>query len=273
MGAKSPTKAGTPIYSAFPFLAVHPVLSLDLLYPAAVVLMAYLALGITGFASALVCVPLLAWHWPLGEVVPLVLMTDFSASILMGGLNLREVCWRDLRQLVPGVVVGALIGLWLSARVHSTLPLLVLGLYVAGVGARALLARPAAVAPRAPDWQGPIFGLLVGAVEFLFATCGPLILAWFARRQMSARGMRASVPAFAVLLIPGVLAMIALDGRLSTSTIWHRYLALVPLALIGVAIGHVLARRLPVAALRAAICALLVLSGLVLAVNALRGLI
>ena len=40
----------------------------EMLYPAAVVLLGYVVLGITGFGSALVIVPLLAWRWPLTEV-------------------------------------------------------------------------------------------------------------------------------------------------------------------------------------------------------------
>ena len=35
----------------------------------AVVLLGYTVLGLTGFGSALVIVPLLAWQWPLPEVV------------------------------------------------------------------------------------------------------------------------------------------------------------------------------------------------------------
>ena len=34
----------------------------EMLYPAAVVLLGYVVLGITGFGSALVIVPLLAWR-------------------------------------------------------------------------------------------------------------------------------------------------------------------------------------------------------------------
>ena len=42
-------------------------------YPVLVVVLGYVALGLTGFASALISVPLRAWRWPLVEVVPLVL--------------------------------------------------------------------------------------------------------------------------------------------------------------------------------------------------------
>ena len=36
----------------------------DMAYPALVVTLGYVALGLTGFASALISVPLLAWRWP-----------------------------------------------------------------------------------------------------------------------------------------------------------------------------------------------------------------
>lgn len=240
------------------------------IYPFLVIALGYLALGVTGFASALICVPLLAWHWPLVEVVPLVLMTDLTASILMGGLNLPDVHWRELGYLLPGVAAGALLGLGLSSRVHSAWPLLVLGLYVAGVGVQALRVRTASQRNTVPNWQGGPFGFLIGLVEILFATAGPLMLAWLARRHVDARGMRASVPAFAAIGILPILTIIALDGRLSTPVIWLRYASLAPVALVAVVLGHLLARRLPVNVLRTSICGLLVLSGAMLALNALR---
>ena len=123
----------------------------DMAYPVLVVALGYVALGLTGFASALISVPLLAWRWPLVEVVPLVLVMDVTASFLMGGLNLREVRWGELRHLGPGMLLGGLLGLWLAARVTSAVPLLVLGAYVAGVGFQALRQRTApAQAPPAP---------------------------------------------------------------------------------------------------------------------------
>ena len=79
----------------------------DMAYPVLVVALGYVALGLTGFASALISVPLLAWRWPLAEVVPLALVMDMLASLLMGGLNLREVRWDEFRALAPGMLRGA----------------------------------------------------------------------------------------------------------------------------------------------------------------------
>ena len=77
----------------------------DGIYPALVVALAYVVLGLTGFASSLIAVPLLAWRWPLAEVVPLALVMDMLASLLMGGLNLREVRWDEFRALAPYTLV------------------------------------------------------------------------------------------------------------------------------------------------------------------------
>ncbi len=242
----------------------------DMAYPVLVVTLGYVALGLTGFASALISVPLLAWRWPLVDVVPLVLVMDVVASVLMGGLNLREVRWSELRYLGPGVLLGGLIGLWLATRMTSALPLLVLGAYVAWVGVQALRRRalPAAAPPAPRPGLGVLYGTGVGAVLILFATGGPLILAWLARRGFDARAMRATTPALAVVAVLMVLLMMAVNGRLSSPLMWQRLLVLLPIAVAGVLAGHALAHRVPVATLRRVICALLVVSGVMLMLNA-----
>ena len=68
------------------------------LYPIGVVLLGYTVLGLTGFGSALVVVPLLAWKWPLPAVVALTLLMDVPASAFHSGLNWRQVQWRELRR-------------------------------------------------------------------------------------------------------------------------------------------------------------------------------
>ena len=86
-----------------------------------VVLLGYSVLGLTGFGSALVIVPLLAWRWPLPEVVALTLLMDVPASAFHSGLNWRQVQWTELGKLLPGLVVGTLAGLWLTHHLHLSL--------------------------------------------------------------------------------------------------------------------------------------------------------
>lgn len=242
-------------------------------YPVAVVALGYLVLGMTGFGSALVIVPLLAWRWPLAEVVPLVLLTDVVASAVMGRLNLRLVRWDVFRQLMPGIVLGCALG-WLLGRWSlSAWPLLLLGAYVVWVGVRAWRAGTQPPPPPAGSlWLGSLYGLGVGLVQMMFGTAGPLVLAWLARRQVPPQAVRASTPVIMLVVAAFVLALFAVEGRLAQPVVWDRLWVLLPVGVLAVFTGHSLAHRLPAEGLRRAICGLLVLSGALLTVNALRQL-
>ena len=232
-----------------------------------VVLTGYTVLGLTGFGSALVIVPLLAWQWPLPEVVALVLVLDLSASLMNSGLNWRQVQWTELRKLLVGMVLGTLLGLWLTHHLHSRWPLLALGVYVAVVGWRALRAGQTH-RPVNARW-GLLYGTGIGVVEMLFGTAGPVVVAWLTRRLPDPHQVRATIPMVMAVAVLTVLTGMAVDGRLSQTVLWQRWGVLIAPALAGVWLGHRLAHRVPVARLRQMICALLVVSGSVLASRAL----
>lgn len=235
--------------------------------PLITVWLGYTVLGLTGFGSALIIVPLLAWQWPLPEVVALTLMLDLPASLMHGGLNLRQVQWSELRRLLPGMVLGTLIGLWLTHQLHSRWPLLALGLYVVVVGVRALRAGTSHP-PLAAHWAW-VYGTGVGVVEMLFGTAGPVVVAWLTRRLPDPQQVRASIPMVMGVAVLTVLVGMAADGRFAQAALWHRWAVLIVPALAGVWLGHQFAHRVSATRLRQIICALLVVSGSVLATKAL----
>lgn len=243
--------------------------ALPWLYPALTVLLGYLVLGITGFGSALIIVPLLAWHWPLPEVVALSLLMDAPASALLGGLNLREVARDELRRLLPGVALGIGAGLLMAGALPPRWPLAALGLYVAAIGLQALRAPTSTLPTWSAGWA-PVAGALAGAVQMMFGTAGPVFLAWLQHRPLDVRVVRATVPLVMMLAIGAVLVVMGLAGRLSSALLWQRWSVLVGLALAAVWAGHRLSRQVPAAALRRAVCVLLVASGLALLWRALR---
>ncbi len=233
---------------------VHPVLT---------VLTGYLVLGITGFGSALIVVPLLAWRWPLPEVVALALLMDAPASALLGGLNLRQVDGREVRRLLPGMLVGAVVGLLIADALPTRWPLAALGLYVAVIGLQALRA-PGGMRSTWPAQWAPAAGGLAGLVQMIFGAAGPVFLAWLQHRPVDVRTVRATVPAVMLLAIAAVVAVKGAAGQLSSPTLWQRWIVLVGVALAAVALGHRLSRHVPAVALRRAVSALLVLSGMML---------
>jgi len=77
---------------------------------AVILLAAYFIRGITGFGSGLIAVPILALFLPLTFVVPLILLLDFTASIVIGGFNMHRVRLKEVMVLVPFGVIGVITG-------------------------------------------------------------------------------------------------------------------------------------------------------------------
>jgi len=240
----------------------------ELFYACLVVLGGYLVLGVIGFGSALVIVPLLSWVWPLTEVVLLVLLLDIPASVLFGWLNLKHVDFGEIGRLLPGMVVGSLLGLWLQGSVAPQWPLLGLGVYIAAVGIRALAhaGRRAPVADR--RWRAAA-GVGAGFIEVMFATAGPVVLAWLQRRLESVHAVRATTPTAMVVCAAAAVGVISMRGALADGQLWLRWLGFLAISGIGVALGNRLARYFPVELLARLVCAMLVASGALLAFRSL----
>lgn len=235
----------------------------EIIYPVAVIALGFFVLGVTGFGSALVIVPLLSWHWPLSQVVPLVLLLDFGGCLLLGGLQWSHIEVRMLLRLLPWVLVGAGWG-WLvvqqSALVNGPLLLLLLGSYIIWVGLRGL--RKSSESQRSL-FKNPIFsGITAGLIEVVFGVSGPVMVGHLVTRLSDAHALRVNISA-ALLLLSGLASTVmALSGRLSSPGLaaWLPGLALT--ALVSLLLGHRLAHRLPAMRLRQAILVLLIISGL-----------
>jgi uncharacterized membrane protein YfcA len=235
----------------------------DWIYPAGVILTGYLVLGITGFGSALVTVPLLAWKWPLPEVVALAILLDVPASMLHGGLNFPQVRWREMVGMLPGMTVGLLLGLWLLGQLDKRWPLFILGLYIAVVGFRALRQKAAQAKPLSPiAYQGS--NTLVGIIEVMFATAGPVVLAVLQRRLSQVADIRATVPVVMVVAGSVAVAVLAGSGQIDSSHTLQRWLVAMPIAALGVILGNRLARQIPASVMRRLMAGLLMVSGIFL---------
>ena len=241
------------------------------LYQFAVVFVGYFVLGVAGFGSALIIVPLLAWDWPLARVVPLVLLIDVPAAILHTGLNFRQVKWRESPPLIPSVILGALAGIVLIRVTQGDVLLLCLGLYVIYIGWRGLKDAPVAVQLR-PSMRH-LAGFVMGIVETMFGTAGPVVMSWLAQRLTDPFSIRATMPMTIIGLSSIALCMVGLAGGLNDLELWNCLMLLLPFAIAGVWLGHQLALRIQAAFLKPFIYSFLCLSGLVLCARSLRGFV
>lgn len=196
---------------------------------AAILVVAYFIRGITGFGSGLISVPLLALFLPLTFVVPVILLLDFTASIVIGGFNRQHVRWRELLILIPVGFVGVGIGTHLLVNLPQTPMLIALAVFILLFAIKSLL-NLHSDKPIAQAWAVPA-ALTGGTVGGLFGTGGPPYVIYLAHRIHDKSALRATLSA--LFFTEGLARIISflLVGLLMSRDIWMAYFAGLPIML------------------------------------------
>ncbi|WP_038058579.1 sulfite exporter TauE/SafE family protein [Thiobacillus denitrificans] len=196
---------------------------------AAILLMAYLVRGITGFGSGLISVPLLALFLPLQFVVPLILLLDFTASILIGGLHFKRVQWDEIGILIPFGIVGVVLGTSLLVKLPTEPMLLALAAFILVFAVRSML-NLHGDKPASRGWAIPA-SLTGGTVGALFGTGGPPYVMYLTHRIRDKSDLRATFSA--LFFTEGLTRIVSflVAGLLMTAKVWTAYLTALPLVL------------------------------------------
>jgi hypothetical protein len=209
----------------------------DLAFAVAVLLLAYFVRGISGFGSGLIAVPLLALRFPLPEVVPFMLIADFGASALVGGIGLGQVDWREIRRLLPAMLLGVVLGTHLLVSLPPAMLLTVLGLLAIVFAVRSLLLRQTGFTATSKHWAYPA-ALAGGAVSGLFGTGGPPYVIYFSHRIRDKSEIRATFSG--LFLLDGGLriATFLATGLLLQPGLWLALVGALPVMAAGLYLGH-----------------------------------
>lgn len=237
------------------------------LYAIAVLSLAYLVRGISGFGSGLVAVPLLALKFPLPLVVASVLLLDFTASIVLGGLNLKQVRWDEVKPLIPFGMLGVALGTTLLVNLPKTPLLIGLGLFVLVFAVRSLL-NLHGDKPITRWWALPA-SLTGGMVGALFGTGGPPYVIYLAHRLKDKGLLRATLSG--VFFLEGLvrIASFAAAGLLLNTQVWKSYGFGLPVVLLALYVGSHMHTGLSQSQVMRMIGGLLLLSSLSLFLKAL----
>jgi uncharacterized membrane protein YfcA len=202
---------------------------------AIILLAAYFIRGITGFGSGLISVPLLALFLPLQFVVPLVLLLDFIASIVIGGVNFQRVRWNEIGILVPFGVVGVVLGTSLLVNLPTEPMLFALAGFVFIFAMRSLF-NLHGEKPASRGWAAPA-ALTGGTVGALFGTGGPPYVIYLSHRIRDKGELRATFSA--LFFIQGLtrIASFLVAGLLMTASVWIAFLAALPVMLGALYLG------------------------------------
>ena len=218
-------------------------MSLDIIvYVAVVILGAYFIRGISGFGSGLIAVPLLALKLPLIFVVPMILLMDFSASLVLGGLNLKLMDKAEIRRLLPPGILGVIAGTFLLVSLPRTPMLIGLGSFIILYALRNLIFLGRTAKPITPAWAWPA-GLIGGTVSALFGTGGPPYVIYLSHRLFDKSQLRATFSGLFFIEGSSRIVMFTLTGLLLNWDVLKAYLGAMPVALGALWLGsHVHSR-------------------------------
>jgi len=191
--------------------------------------------GFTGFGSSLVWVSSLSLILPPVAVVPTTFALEIAASAHLLPKVRNEVDWRSLRWLLLGAVAATPVGLYAlaalpAAPVRIAISLVVLLATLLIWRGFALKAMPGAAATLA---TGVLAGLLNGGAGI----GGPPAILFYFSGPAAATVSRASLIAF--FLVTDLFAIaVAAGGGLVTGEVMVRTAILIPVVILGAAIGQ-----------------------------------
>lgn len=250
---------------AFP-LADFPLISF--IAAPVVVFAAYVVFGITGFGATVVIVPLLAQVLPIKFLVPLCVVLDLAAFVLLSAKSGGKIDRAEVRWVLPFMLLGIAIGAITLAKAPERALLLGLGMFITVYAVLSLTAFRLHSSTIARNWGIPV-GIAGGISSSLFGIGGPLYAIYISRRTHDAGVMRATMST--LILMSGLtrFIMFVVNGLLLSWAIATAWLLLLPCVWGGATVGMKLHDRLSIHNVRRAIHIVLLLSGSSLIVRAL----
>lgn len=213
----------------------HPV---AFLLAALAVIAAYTVFTLVGFGSALLASGPLALSMPVGRVIPLLALLDFAGAALRGWHARRAVAWGEFARLLPGMLVGQMLGVFVLARLPAAPMAVALGLFIVWQGWRGL--RQPAPPPPGPALR---HGLLGGVLGGLFGS-GGFVYAAYLERRLAERDAFRGTQAVLIALSTAWRLLLCWSAGLIDAQLLCTALLFAPAALLGAFLGHHIDLRL-----------------------------
>lgn len=230
------------------------------------VTLAYVIFAMAGFGAVFITGPVLAQTMPVSGVVPVLSLVDFGAAAMTGTRLGRKIAFDEVKFIIPLMVIGSFIGVWLLLLIPPRPMMFALGAFVLCYALYALFIRlPTSLIARI--WVLPL-GLLGGVFSGMFGSGGFIYVIYLSRRLEDRDALRAT-QSFLITLSTATRAVIFLfAGVYNNLQLVFLALACVPAMLLGTWIGHHITLRISKETFLRTIYSVLVAAGISLLVRA-----
>lgn len=224
-----------------------------------------------GGAIAIISVPIMALVMPptqaAGILLPILVVMDILVVKTYWGVFDR----RALYLLLPGAVVGVAVGYFSAEVMNEHYMRILVGTLSAVFGAQSLLGLNTRASNEHHSISGSIFGALAGFTSFSIHAGGPPLTMYLMPKQLSPILFAGTAGIFfAVVNVVKLVPYYALGQFTSENLLYS--LVLVPLAPLGVKIGHYLVKRSTYSVYYSVISVALVVVGVKLLWDGVTGL-
>lgn len=229
---------------------------------AAIVFVAFVVRGASGFGTSLIAMPLLVYVLPIHAAVPMMTLLALGILALLGVRDRTHVVWPEMWRMLGPTLLGVVAGVYLFSLLESRAMMRMLGAFIVGYA----LYMVAAEFMRGPlrrcgsGWAYPA-SFACSFVDSMFGGGGGLLLVIY----MNRRGYD-KVPFRATLAVLWLLELIvrvigySVAGYYDSSLLWLVAL-LVPAMLLGNRVGERITRGMSPQAFSRLLAVLLLASG------------
>jgi uncharacterized membrane protein YfcA len=224
-----------------------------------VIFIGYFMFGISGFGASLITVPLLSHVESPAHLLPMLVVLDISAALILGARFRADTARREITLLVPFTLLGCALGVTLLVNLPRDALMIAIGVFTLFYAAYQLY-DPVNVRPIARAWAAPA-GFVGGMMGTLFGAGAPPYVMYLTRRVAEKAELRSTIAAMAVLSIGSRFLAFAVAGLMFNGDLWLVCLLLAPAAGLGLYCGHRVHLRINRAQMLRAIFVMLLVSG------------
>ena len=219
--------------------------------------------SLAGFGGTLLSMPLGIMLMGIGMTKPVMTIVAWITGVVVVAAEYKNINWRELIKMTLVMLVGVLVGIWLSGRVQLNFLLIAYAVVVAAIGVKKLFfpsTKPAS------KWMQYLTLPSAGAMQGLFVSGGSFLAVYAVAQLPEKREFRVTVNAVWVFLNTVMIATYWMDGMLTKDVLTMSAVAVIP-TLIAIWLGGVLTKKVNQKTFLKIIYVILIISGVVLLIT------
>ena len=224
-----------------------------------IIFIGYFMFGVSGFGASLITVPLLSHVAAPAQLLPMLVVLDISAALILGARFRADMARREVSLLAPFTVLGCALGVTLLINLPREALMLGIGVFTLFYAAYQLY-DPVNIRPISRVWAAPA-GFVGGMMGTMFGAGAPPYVMYLTRRVAEKAALRSTIAAMAVLSIGARLLAFAGAGLMFNGELWMVCVLLAPAAGLGLYCGHRMHLRISRQQMLRAIFVMLLVSG------------